>query len=125
MLKELYAMLYRIFVCLFLEAAKEMIYTEQRIIDIALNYRFHSHEFFTRSFTKRFGMSPAKYKKNGRLVNLYEKPGIIEREFKNVNKDVIVAFTYETLHDMKLPGREISDEMIDYFAAYPDTFLTS
>ncbi|MFC2013172.1 helix-turn-helix transcriptional regulator, partial [Chloroflexota bacterium] len=35
-----------------------------RIIDVALDFVFETHEGFTRAFTKHFGVSPSSYRKN-------------------------------------------------------------
>lgn len=46
-----------------LEYAKhEVLNTEKRLIDIAVEYGFHSHESFTRAFMKEFGCPPIKYR---------------------------------------------------------------
>jgi len=45
------------------QAAKDLIHTDQRAIDIALQYRFGSQESFTRAFKKIYDMSPARYRK--------------------------------------------------------------
>ncbi|MDH6595909.1 helix-turn-helix domain-containing protein [Bacillus aerius] len=45
------------------QAAKDLIHTDQRAIDIALQYRFGSQESFPRAFKKIYDMSPAHYRK--------------------------------------------------------------
>jgi AraC-like DNA-binding protein len=42
-----------------------------RIIDVALDFVFDSHEGFTRAFSKQFGMSPQKYGKNKPPLRLF------------------------------------------------------
>jgi AraC family transcriptional regulator len=37
-----------------------------RIIDVALDFMFNSHEGFTRSFSKEFGITPANYRSQPR-----------------------------------------------------------
>ncbi len=46
------------------EAARRLRDGSQKIIDIALDFVFDTHEGFTRSFTKEFGINPRAYKKN-------------------------------------------------------------
>jgi AraC family transcriptional regulator len=43
-------------------AATDLAEGNGRIIDIALDYVFDSHEGFTRAFTRRFGMSPREFR---------------------------------------------------------------
>jgi AraC family transcriptional regulator len=42
-----------------------------RIVDVALDFVFESHEGFTRAFSKQFGMSPRHYSKNKPPVKLF------------------------------------------------------
>jgi AraC family transcriptional regulator len=42
-----------------------------RVIDVALDYVFDSHEGFTRAFSKEFGMTPKEYAKNPQPVKLF------------------------------------------------------
>jgi AraC family transcriptional regulator len=42
-----------------------------RIVDVALDFVFESHEGFTRAFSKQFGMSPRHYSRNKPPVKLF------------------------------------------------------
>ena len=55
------------------EAARELVTTSKRILDIALDYQFGSQEAFTRSFRQEFGVSPGFYRQRGRLHRLWGK----------------------------------------------------
>lgn len=43
----------------------------EKIIDVALDFVFDSHEGFTRAFSKEFGMPPKKYKYNTPPIKLF------------------------------------------------------
>ncbi len=45
-------------------AASDLIYTDKRILDIAMKYRFESQESFNRAFKKVYRFSPGVYRKN-------------------------------------------------------------
>lgn len=45
------------------KAAEALIYSDKKILDIALEYGFGSHESFTRSFRKLYGMMPSECRK--------------------------------------------------------------
>jgi AraC family transcriptional regulator len=45
------------------EAAREILSTEGRIIDIAFGFDFQNHETFTRAFRKEFAINPAEFRK--------------------------------------------------------------
>ncbi|RIK42754.1 MAG: hypothetical protein DCC55_07835 [Chloroflexi bacterium] len=55
------------------EAARELVTSSKRILDIALDYQFQSQEAFTRSFKREFGVSPGFYRLQGRLRRLFGK----------------------------------------------------
>lgn len=44
-------------------SAFELLHTDRRIIDIALECGFSSHEAYTRAFRKCFGMSPSRFRR--------------------------------------------------------------
>jgi len=43
-------------------AAARLVVTSDRVVDVALDSGFASHEVFTRAFTRRFGRSPERYR---------------------------------------------------------------
>jgi len=44
---------------------------DEKILDVALDFVFDSHEGFTRAFSKEFGMTPRKYAKNTPPIKLF------------------------------------------------------
>ncbi len=52
-------------------AAVELRDGERKIIDVALDYVFDSHEGFTRAFSRQFGISPKQYSKNPPPIKLF------------------------------------------------------
>ena len=46
------------------ESAAKLTSTESSVIDIALDCHFQSHEGYTRSFARRFSVTPCEYRKN-------------------------------------------------------------
>lgn len=47
------------------QAAYDLIYSDRKILDIAVSLYFESAESFTRAFRKRYGITPTEYRKNG------------------------------------------------------------
>ena len=45
--------------------------TEQKVLDVALDFMFDSHEGFTRAFSREFGVTPKQYAKRPKPVWLY------------------------------------------------------
>lgn len=54
-------------------AAKELIETEQTVLDVALKYGYNSHEVFTRAFMRLWGVSPSKFRKSSRFSEIFPK----------------------------------------------------
>ena len=44
------------------ESAQTLLATDWNIVDVAFEYRFNSHEAFTRAFKRMFGVSPSRYR---------------------------------------------------------------
>ena len=44
-------------------SAKQLRETDEKIIDIATNCGFNNHSYFTRAFLKKYGLTPAKYRR--------------------------------------------------------------
>lgn len=84
------------------EAAKQLIFSDQRILDIALEFQFSSQESFTRSFSQLFGMTPGKYrssKEEGNFVRVLDIKKIIWMNGGLEMKPKIVV-----LEDLKVMG---------------------
>ncbi|MCL2003615.1 MAG: AraC family transcriptional regulator [Oscillospiraceae bacterium] len=50
---------------------------ENRILDVALDYGFSSHETFTRAFKDAYGVTPAQYRDNPVGLNNFDKPDLL------------------------------------------------
>jgi len=89
------------------EAAIALKKTDHRVVDIAFQYGFNSHEQFTRDFQKRFQVTPTRYRKGNIYVALTERVDILERNFRNKNKDIMVDYKCRVLKEVKLLGKEV------------------
>ena len=45
------------------ESAAKLVSSDNTVIDVALDYHYQSHEGYTRSFAKRFSITPSEYRK--------------------------------------------------------------
>jgi AraC family transcriptional regulator len=57
-------------------AAEKLRDANTRVIDVALDFVFDSHEGFTRAFSRQFGMSPREYTKNRPPLKLFMPAGV-------------------------------------------------
>lgn len=62
-------------------ALKEVRDSGKRILEIALDYGFSSHEAFTRAFKETYGITPSEYRKNPKPVILRTKITPFDRYF--------------------------------------------
>lgn len=53
------------------KAAMELRDRDLKVVDVAMDFMFDSHEGFSRAFRRQFGMSPKEYKKNTPPVYLF------------------------------------------------------
>ncbi|MFC2029644.1 helix-turn-helix transcriptional regulator [Chloroflexota bacterium] len=49
------------------EAARELVGTDRKILDIALDFQFKSHETFARAFKRMFGQQPRHFRAQGNI----------------------------------------------------------
>ena len=60
------------------KAAMELRDNDIKVVDVAMDFLFDSHEGFTRAFRRQFGMSPNEYKKNTPPIYLFHPWSIRE-----------------------------------------------
>lgn len=53
------------------KAAMELRDRDQKVVDVAMDFLFDSHEGFTRAFRRQFGISPNEYKKHTPPIYLF------------------------------------------------------
>lgn len=58
-------------------AAELLLEKERRILDIALELGFSSHEHFTRTFKETFGVTPDEYRRHPQTFNRMNKPELL------------------------------------------------
>lgn len=52
-------------------AARDLLHSDDRIIEIAMNYGYDSAAAFSRAFAKQHGITPSVYRKNGGSLRVY------------------------------------------------------
>lgn len=62
------------------DAGEQLLTTDRRVLDIALDYQFGSQAAFTRAFRTVYEMTPGEYRRRGQRLLLLEKPRLtVER----------------------------------------------
>ena len=59
------------------KAAEALLEKDTRILDVALELGFSSHEHFTRSFKAAFGITPNQYRRHPQTLNRMTKPELL------------------------------------------------
>ncbi|SFC37503.1 AraC family transcriptional regulator [Clostridium uliginosum] len=73
------------------EAAKSLLYTEKKILDIAVSLHFQSHEAFTRAFKNRYGITPKQYRNNHIDTLIGNKPQLDANELVHRNSQITLT----------------------------------
>ncbi|WP_211655736.1 helix-turn-helix transcriptional regulator [Planococcus alpniumensis] len=63
-------------------AASQLLYTDERIIDIAFFYQFESQEAFTRAFKKVYQLPPGRYRKIMNAMHLHKEETKMTEQLK-------------------------------------------
>ncbi len=57
-------------------AAAQLRDTEAKVVDVAFDFVFDSHEGFTRAFSKHFGLTPQQFRKHQPLIKFFLPKGL-------------------------------------------------
>jgi AraC-like DNA-binding protein len=81
-----------------IQSAYVLRHSRQKVIDVALNFVFDSHEGFTRAFSKTFGITPKKFAnfenpEGWMIPHRYLDRHITKSEEKNMDENTTVIFT--------------------------------
>jgi AraC family transcriptional regulator len=74
-----------------------------RILDIAIESGFNSHETFTRAFKEAYGMTPESYRENPVMLNQFDKPDLtlnyvmIDEGVPLISDGLVLEFNRKTL----------------------------
>lgn len=85
-------------------AAEDLLNSDSKIIDIAINYQFNSQEAFTRAFKNYFNMTPARFKKSERHFHRKTKPQITPELLNHLNEKITQIPKILTLPERKIIG---------------------
>lgn len=85
-------------------AANALLYTEKKILDIAVSYQFESQEAFNRAFKKAYRVSPGTYRKNRIDTIIGSKKELTPIHLKHLSESVTLQPDIRQLDSVKLIG---------------------
>ena len=71
------------------EAAQQLLFSDSRILDIALQHNYGSQEAFSRAFKTQFGITPGEYRKMGQQITL-ERPRLTPNTLRHLHQGMIL-----------------------------------
>ncbi|MGE6260044.1 effector binding domain-containing protein [Heyndrickxia sporothermodurans] len=118
------------------EAAKQLKHSNERIIDIAVTYQYHSQEAFTRAFKECFGVTPSKYRRNPESTFFQQKLNLLDFHkiggltmpkpvLQQLSKRYICGYEYKTNLCEEKHYKDISDfyhdfKVNEHYLKFPD-----
>lgn len=99
-------------------AAHDLIKTEKKIIEIAFDCHFESHESFTRAFRRRYGINPSRYRRQNKEVSFYEKVDVYALKSKQLEGDFVMEPRIVVKNQFKIVGMEIVTTISDNVENY-------
>lgn len=95
--------------------------SDRKILDIAVELGFNSHEHFTRVFKESFGMTPQEYRKDPKTLNYMTKPELllnyvlIDEGVPIVTEGIVLEINRRTVNE--------AEEYIGFEMQFPATVL--
>lgn len=86
------------------KASQELIYTDKKIIDIALDFQFKSPEAFARAFKKIYDTSPNEYRKNRINVLKGNKKYIDNERLGHILSNITIQPQIKVVSETKVIG---------------------
>jgi len=72
-------------------AAERIRETPSKVVDVAFEFVFDSHEGFTRAFSRQFGMPPNRFRKQGSSVELFMPPQLRDWYTRRQRGELVMA----------------------------------
>jgi AraC family transcriptional regulator len=85
-------------------AANDLLYTDKRILDIAVHYQFDSQEAFNRAFKRVYKVSPGTYRKNRIDAIIGSKKELTAIHLKHLHEGVTIQPFIRQLGEVRLIG---------------------
>ena len=84
-------------------ACEALLHRQSRILDVALDFGFNSHETFTRAFKEAYGITPAQYRDKPVELESFDKPNLllnyvmVDEGVPLISEGIVLEYNYKTL----------------------------
>ncbi|MDD4844419.1 MAG: AraC family transcriptional regulator [Anaerotignum sp.] len=85
-------------------AANALLYTDNKVLDIAIQYQFETQESFSRAFKKIYSVSPGTYRKNRINTMIGNKKELTVDHLKHIYEGVTIHPVICQVKEKKLAG---------------------
>lgn len=85
-------------------ASRKLLYTDMRVIDIAMETGFESSEAFSRAFKSIYGSSPTIYRKNGQDLVAMAKKELDIKSLRHITCNITLEPEIVEIKEVKLAG---------------------
>ncbi len=83
-------------------AAKALLSSGERVLDVALRFQYRSPEVFARAFRRRWGVTPTAFRREWRFSGLFPRVTDMEEGRNDMpRRKVDISELYEALRDMR------------------------
>jgi AraC family transcriptional regulator len=86
------------------ESARALVESDRKIIDIAFQYQFNSHEGFSRTFKKMFAVQPNQWRKSSTIEGRQLMPRLTRAHIHHLHKGSYLEPTYREHAEFKVSG---------------------
>lgn len=85
-------------------ASDDLLYTDKKILDIAINYQFESQEAFSRAFKKTYKVSPGTYRKKRIHTFIGSKNELTSIQLKHLYESITIQPVIRQIKEVMLIG---------------------
>ncbi len=86
------------------EIARQLVATSKPIVELALEYQYDSQQSMSKAFSRHYGISPGRYRKNGVDRFFLERTRITRRDIRVLAEDLVLPMTTVELPALRIVG---------------------
>lgn len=93
------------------KASRELLYTDKRIIDIAVSLQFESHSAFTHAFKNYYKVTPEEYRNNRVETILGVRNPLCSSDLQHLSENITISPEFTEISDMLIVGLRYNTDL--------------